>query len=94
MIIVVVKLKSGEEFLAEQVVNSKYVFKNPTVPVQSGPNEMVLQPWCPMSSNREFTMAVDDLMFPPMEAVSQLRAAYDKQFGAGLVVPPTQVITG
>ena len=92
-----VKLVSGEELVVE-IINEEgdlITFKNPVACVmqrsEKGPM-LGFMPWMqaadgPFTITRENTIVVT-------EVADEVKNGYNQIFGAGIVVPPQQLITG
>ena len=91
------KLVSGEELVAEIVeeTGDNLTIKNPVACVmqrsEKGPI-LGFMPWM-QSSNGPFVIARDKLI-TIAEVADEVKNGYNQIFGAGIVVPPKQLITG
>lgn len=91
------KLVSGEELVVEitEENDSSVTFKNPVACVlqrsEKGPM-LGFMPWM-QSSNGPFTIDRCNLMLVT-EVADEVKNGYNQIYGAGIVVPPQQLITG
>jgi len=85
MEIKIVKMKSGEEFVADVKASNadSIVVENPVVVSQryneNNEVESALVPWCAFSKSREFTINNDDVMFV-VDTTDNMVSVYTKQF--------------
>ena len=91
------KLGSGEELVAEIVseTDAEVVFKNPLgVVMQRSEKGPVLGfiPWM-QAADGPFTVSKDKIVVL-VEVAQEVKNGYNSIFGAGIVVPPQQLITG
>jgi hypothetical protein len=94
-----IKLMSGEELVVEITNQSEdeLTFQNPVACVlqrsqQTGQPALGFMPWM-QSSNGPFTVKLDKVMIIA-EVADEVKNGYNQIFGAGIVVPPQQLITG
>lgn len=95
----VLKLATGEELVAEitEETETAITFKNPVAAVlqrsqQTGAPAVGFMPWM-HASNGPFTVNKNNLICVA-EVADEVRNGYNQIFGAGIVVPPQQLITG
>jgi len=91
------KLGSGEELVAEIISENEteIVFKNPLgVVMQRSEKGPVLGfiPWM-QAADGPFTIKADKVAVIA-EVAQEVKNGYNQIFGAGIVVPPQQLITG
>ena len=93
----VFKLTSGEEVVVEVLENTEntVTIKNPVACVmqrsEKGPM-LGFMPWM-QASNGPFTIQNDKIV-TTAEVAEEVKNGYNQIFGAGIVVPPKQLITG
>lgn len=91
------KLGSGEELVVEVIAETadEVTFKNPVACVmqrrQEGP-VLGFMPWM-QASNGPFTVARDKIICQA-EVADEVKNGYNQIFGAGIVVPPKDLILG
>ena len=91
------KLVTGEELVVEIIAEEGELltFKNPVACVlqrsEKGP-VLGFMPWM-QSSNGPFTIHHSNIMLMA-EVAEEVKNGYNKIYGAGIVVPPQQLITG
>lgn len=94
----VVKLVTGEELVVEitEETETAITFKNPVAAVlqrtQSGEGALGFLPWM-HSANGPFKVEKNNIVCVA-EVADEVKNGYNQIFGAGLVVPPKQLITG
>lgn len=91
------KLLSGEELVVEitNEVDGEIEFKNPVaVSMRNTPNGPALGflPWM-QASNGPFKIKLEKIVCVA-EVADEVKNGYNQIFGAGIVVPPQQLITG
>jgi hypothetical protein len=92
------KLVSGEELVAEIVNEDDNVVELNNVVAavlqrrQEGPT-LGFMPWMQAANGPKFTIAKDKLICVT-EVADEVRNGYNQIFGAGIMVPPQQLITG
>ena len=91
------KLGSGEELVAEIIADTadEVTFKNPLgVVMQRSEKGPVLGfiPWM-QAADGPFTIKADKIVIMA-EVAQEVKNGYNQIFGAGIVVPPQQLITG
>lgn len=97
MSIKALKLASGEELVVEitEETEASLTFKNPVACVmqrsEKGP-VLGFMPWM-QAADGPFTIAKDKLVLSA-EVADEVKNGYNQIFGAGIVVPPKQLITG
>lgn len=97
MAIVALKLVSGEELVVDVSSETKTTieFTNPVATVmqrrQEGP-VLGFMPWM-QSSNGPFVVSKDKIICS-VDVADEVKNGYNQIFGAGIVVPPQQLITG
>ena len=97
MTIQALKLVNGEELVAEIVTETETTieFKNPLACVmQRGEQGPILgfMPWM-QAAEGPFTISRDKII-TIAEVAQEVKNGYNQIFGAGIVVPPKQLITG
>lgn len=98
MSIKALKLVSGEELVAEIIndAETSIEFKNPVMCVlqrgKDGNPLLGFMPWM-QSSNGPFTVDKKNVVILA-EVADEVKNGYNQIFGAGIVVPPKQLITG
>ena len=91
------KLLSGEELVVEIIAESEteLTFKNPVScglrNTANGP-ALGFLPWM-QASNGPFTIKLDKIVCVA-EVAEEVKNGYNQIYGAGIVVPPQQLITG
>jgi len=91
------KLVTGEELVVEIIAEEGELltFKNPVACVlqrsEKGP-VLGFMPWM-QSSNGPFTIHHSNIMLMA-EVAEEVKNGYNQIYGAGIVVPPQQLITG
>ena len=95
----VLKLVSGEELVVEITNENEdnVTFKNPVAAVlqrsqQNGGAALGFMPWM-HAANGPFTIDRSKLLCVA-EVAEEVKNGYNQIFGAGIVVPPQQLITG
>ena len=95
----VVKLVTGEELVVEITEENKssITFKNPVASVlqrsqQTGGAALGFMPWM-HATNGPFVIEKSKIICVA-EVAEEVRNGYNQIFGAGIVVPPQQLITG
>jgi hypothetical protein len=94
----VVKLVSGEELVVEitEETNDSVTFKNPLLAIlqrtKTGEGALGFMPWMhaangPFSVNKNNVICVS-------EVAEEVKNGYNQIFGAGIVVPPKDLILG
>ena len=97
MTVVALKLVTGEELVAEICSETENMveFKNPVACVmqrrQDGP-ALGFMPWM-QASNGPFVVSKDKILCSA-DVADEVKNGYNQIFGAGIVVPPQQLITG
>lgn len=92
------KLVNGEELIVEIETESdtQITFTNPVACVlqrgKDGAPVLGFMPWM-QASNPPFTIAKNHILVMA-EVADEVRNGYNQIFGAGIVVPPKQLITG
>lgn len=92
------KLVTGEELVAEVIAESEdfVEIKNPVAAVmqrrQEGP-ALGFMPWMQAANGPTFVLDKNKIV-TVAEVADEVRNGYNQIFGAGLVVPPQQLITG
>jgi hypothetical protein len=91
------KLVSGEELVVE-IINEEgdlITFKNPVACVmqrrQDGP-ALGFMPWM-QAADGPFTMHIDKLV-TTADVADEVKNGYNQIFGAGIMVPPKELIVG
>jgi len=100
MNIFTIKLKNGEEFIAEIVEQGEdaLLVKHPVVLIANGQGGHSFTPWISTARSTEFWIDVSDIRFT-CETVPELTEAYANMFGnntnidSSIVVPNKQIIT-
>lgn len=98
MTVKTLKLVSGEELVVEitETNDSTLTFKNPLACIlQRGPDGnpvLGFMPWM-QSSNGPFTVSLAHVVLVA-EVAEEVKNGYNQIFGAGIVVPPKQLIVG
>ena len=94
-----IKLVSGEELVVEitDENDSSVTFKNPVASVlqrsqQTGGAALGFMPWM-HAANGPFTIDKSKIICVA-EVAEEVKNGYNQIFGAGIVVPPKQLITG
>ena len=93
-----IKLVSGEELAVEitDENDTSITFKNPVACVlqrgKDGAPVLGFMPWM-QASNPPYTISKNHILVMSEVAV-EVRNGYNQIFGAGIVVPPQQLITG
>jgi len=97
-----IKLVSGEEFLAETIVNEgegSVTFKNPVVAVATEPRTpggepgLGFMPWFHFAHQTIFTLGIEKVMVVADRYEPSLQKAYYDQFNdTGLIVPSEKKI--
>lgn len=94
-----IKLVSGEELVVEitDENDSSVTFKNPVASVlqrsqQTGGAALGFMPWM-HAANGPFTIDKSKIICVA-EVADEVKNGYNQIFGAGIVVPPKQLITG
>jgi hypothetical protein len=95
----VVKLVTGEELVVEITEENKssITFKNPVASVlqrsqQTGGAALGFMPWM-HAANGPFVIEKSKIICVA-EVAEEVKNGYNQIFGAGIVVPPKQLITG
>ena len=95
----VVKLVTGEELVVEITEENKssITFKNPAASVlqrsqQTGGAALGFMPWM-HAANGPFVIEKSKIICVA-EVAEEVKNGYNQIFGAGIVVPPKQLITG
>lgn len=97
MSIKALKLVSGEELVVEitEETETSLTFKNPVACVmqrsEKGPM-LGFMPWM-QAADGPFTLNTDKLLLTA-DVADEVKNGYNQIFGAGIVVPPKQLITG
>jgi hypothetical protein len=97
MTIKALKLVSGEELVVEitEETETSLTFKNPVAVVlqrrQDGP-ALGFVPWM-QAGDGPYTVSFDKIITHG-EVAEEVKNGYNQIFGAGIVVPPKQLITG
>ena len=92
-----VKLASGEELVVEitEETGSSITFKNPVACVmqrsEKGP-VLGFMPWM-QAADGPFVIGIEHIILVA-EVAEEVKNGYNQIFGAGIVVPPKQLITG
>ena len=92
------KLVTGEELVAEVIGESEdfIEIKNPVAAVmqrrQDGP-ALGFMPWMQAANGPTFVIAKDKIVCEA-EVADEVRTGYNQIFGAGIVVPPKDLILG
>ena len=92
-----VKLVSGEELVVEitEEDDSSLTFKNPVACImqrsEKGPM-LGFMPWM-QAGDGPYTVSLDKIITHGLVA-DEVKNGYNQIFGAGIVVPPKQLITG
>ena len=92
------KLVSGEELVVEIVTedDSLIEFKNPLAAVlqrtKTGEGALGFMPWM-HAANGPFKVSKNNVICVA-EVADEVKNGYNQIFGAGIVVPPQQLITG
>jgi hypothetical protein len=91
------KLVSGEELVVEIIeeTEASLTFKNPVacVPQRSEKGPVLgFMPWM-QAADGPFKVNLDKIMLIA-EVADEVKNGYNQIFGAGIVVPPKQLITG
>ena len=98
MTIKAIKLVNGEELIVEIVDDGdvELTFTNPVACVlqrgKDGAPVLGFMPWM-QSSNPPFTIKKNHILVIA-EVADDVKNGYNQIFGAGIVVPPKQLITG
>lgn len=98
MAIKALKLVNGEELVVdvEEETESHVTFTNPVACVlqrgKDGAPVLGFMPWM-QASNPPFTIAKNHILVIA-EVADEVKNGYNQIFGAGIVVPPRQLITG
>jgi hypothetical protein len=99
MSIAVLKLVSGEELVVEICSETENMieFKNPLAAIlqrsqKTGEPALGFMPWM-HAANGPFVVAKDKIICVA-EVADEVKNGYNQIFGAGIVVPPQQLITG
>lgn len=93
MEIKVVKLKTGEETIAEvKEAEGGLLLVNPVrfvpVPGPQGQTQIAMQPFSPFTSDKEIFIKADDVIFVA-NAGDDFKNAWNQEYGSGIVTPPT-----
>jgi len=97
MTVKALKLVNGEELVVEitNETETELTFKNPVAVMlqrrQDGP-ALGFLPWM-QAADGPFTIGKDKLITQG-EVANEVKNGYNEIFGAGIVVPPKQLITG
>jgi len=86
----IVRLKTGEEILAEYSVQDGICsLKNPAVLLPAGNGSLALMPWMMYADleNNTISFSEEYVMFA-VSPQTELANEYNKSIGTGLVVPP------
>ena len=92
------KLVTGEELVVEitEETEPAITFKNPVAAIlqrtQSGDGALGFMPWM-HSAQGPFTIPLIQIVCVA-EVAEEVKNGYNQIFGAGIVVPPKQLITG
>ncbi len=98
MTIKAIKLVNGEELIVEIVDDGdvELIFTNPVACVlqrsKDGAPVLGFMPWM-QASNPPFTIKKNHILVIA-EVADDVKNGYNQIFGAGIVVPPKQLITG
>lgn len=97
MTIQAIKLVSGEELVVEITNNDEnsVTFKNPVATVMQRSDKgpvLGFMPWM-QSSDGPFTIAKNNVMFV-VDVAEEIKNGYNQIFGAGIVIPPKDLILG
>ena len=98
MTIKAIKLVNGEELIVEIVDDGdvELTFTNPVACVlqrgKDGATVLCFMPWI-QASNPPFTIKNNHILVIA-EVADDVKNGYNQIFGAGIVVPPKQLITG
>jgi hypothetical protein len=99
MSIAVLKLVSGEELVVEICSETENFieFKNPLAAIlqrsqKTGEPALGFMPWM-HAANGPFVVAKDKIICVA-EVADEVKNGYNQIYGAGIVVPPQQLITG
>jgi hypothetical protein len=98
MAIKAIKLVSGEELIVEILddVDAELTFTNPVACVlqrgKDGAPILGFMPWM-QASNSSFKVKKNHILVIA-EVADKVKNEYNRIFGAGIVVPPKQLITG
>lgn len=98
MTIKALKLVNGEELIVEitEESDASVTFTNPVACVlqrgKDGAPVLGFMPWM-QASNPPFTINRKDILVEA-EVADEVKNGYNQIFGAGIVVPPRQLITG
>ena len=92
-----IKLVSGEELIVEITNQNEdsVTFKNPVATVMQRRQDgaaLGFMPWM-QASDGPFKIAVDKIMIMA-EVADEVKNGYNQIFGAGIVVPPKDLILG
>ena len=97
--VAVLKLVSGEELVVEICSETENMveFKNPLAAVlqrsqKTGEPALGFMPWM-HAANGPFVVAKDKIICVA-EVADEVKNGYNQIYGAGIVVPPQQLITG
>ena len=96
MNIKILKLGSGDDIISNiEEKDEEIILNNPArlmmFPTEEGGMGMGLVPWCPYTDKETFT--INSLHVITMfDAPEELSNEYNKQFGSGIVTPPTSII--
>lgn len=99
------KMRTGEEVtceIIERLDDGSVVVKNPIMIIQAAPDQPQMVGYFQTSGgqvednaderkNRQFTFT-KEMYWMEGKPMSFILAAYDKEFGAGLVVPPQNIV--
>lgn len=97
MNIKLLRLVTGEDVLAEfqdqgdtvQLTNPLIVYIRPT---ETGVPQVGMSQWVPYSASKVFVVEKTKVVFIT-EPAEDIRGNYDKVFGAGLILPSSQIAT-
>jgi len=93
----IVRLVTGDEVVTEVVIESgegdSIRLKNPIRPVQAGDGKIGFMPWCQLTSDTEFVIMKDLVVFTA-DASPEIANIYNERFGGIVTVTkPTTIIT-
>jgi len=98
MIIKALKLVTGEELVVEitNEAETEVTFRNPVAAIlqrtKTGEGALGFMPWM-HSAVGPFTIHMSQIVCVA-EVADEVKSGYNQIYGAGLVVPPQQLITG
>ena len=85
-----VRLVSGEELIGDWN-DEKYIITNPVVMLPVGKDQLGFSPWVPYVDEKEIHLKEQHII-TVLTPDKKLQNEYNRVYGSGLIVPPTDKI--